>query len=103
MEARPNVNGNAVELTDLDRPRMHYTRTNRGQLQHLVVLDVSEFASGLHETWICSEDSVDVGVDLTRLGIQRGGQRNGGRGRTSASKRCHLEDFRGSPATRNHQ
>src|SRR5258708_36948439 len=99
MEARPNVNGNAVELTDLDRPRMHYTRTNRGQLQHLVVLDVSEFASGLHETWICSEDSVDVGVDLARLGLLHGGQRNGGRVRTSPSKRWDIEAVRGSRDT----
>ena len=76
VEARPDVDRHAVELADLDRPRMNHARAHRGQLEHLVVLDVAELARGFHKARIRSEDSIDVGVDLARAGIQRGSQRD---------------------------
>ena len=71
------MDGHRVELGDLDRPRVHDACTDRGQLEHLVVLDVAQLARRLHHPGVGGEDAVDVGVDLARLCAQRRGQGDG--------------------------
>src|SRR6266849_6447664 len=56
VEARADVDGHAVQLAYLDRARMYHTRTDRGQLEHLVVADMRELARGFHDARVGGED-----------------------------------------------
>ena len=91
VEARPNVDRDAVELGDLDRARMHDACANRRELEHLVVLDVSQLLRRLHDPRVRGEDAVDIGVDLTRLRAQRRGECHRGGVRAAASQGRDVE------------
>src|SRR5207302_7588474 len=92
-EARPDVDRHAVQLADLHRAGMHHARAARGQLEHLVVLDVGQLPSRLHDARVRGEDAVDVGVDLAGFRTQRGGKRDRGGVRPSPTERRDLELF----------
>src|SRR5665213_2522590 len=64
VKARSDVDGNAVELADLDRARVHHAGAHRRQLEHLVVTDVGQLSRVPHDLWIRGEDAIDIGVDL---------------------------------------
>ena len=50
-----------------------------GQLEHLLVGDAVDLAGSRDDSRVGGEDPVDVGVDLADLGVERGGERDGGR------------------------
>ena len=57
---------------------MQHLRAARGQLEHLFVRDLLDVPGVRHDPRVGGEDAVDVGVDLADVGVQRGGQRDGG-------------------------
>jgi len=64
VEARTNMDRNAVQLANLDRARMHHPGADRRELEHLVITDVGQLPRRAHDPRICSEDAIDVRVDL---------------------------------------
>ena len=74
VEARAHVDAHAVQLSDLDRARMHDLGAHRRQLQDLLVGDESEQARLGDHPRVGRQDAVDVGVDLALRGIERGRQ-----------------------------
>ena len=76
---------------ELDRAQHQHLRAGRRQLEHLLVRQGVELARPRHESRIGREHALDVGVDLARVGLERGGQRDGRRVRAAAAERRHLE------------
>src|SRR5579859_80333 len=60
VEARPHVDGHAVELADLDGPRVHHARARGRELEHLVIAYVRELAGCAHDPGIGRVDAVHV-------------------------------------------
>ena len=74
----------------LDRAQHQYLGAARGQLEHLLVGDGVELARVRDQAWVGGEDALDVGVDLASVGVERGGERDGGRVRAAPAERRHL-------------
>ena len=59
-----------VEAAQLDCPRVHYPRTEVGQLQHLIIAYLVEFPRIRDYPGVRREDPVHVGVDLAAVGAE---------------------------------
>ncbi|SKV10966.1 Uncharacterised protein [Mycobacteroides abscessus subsp. abscessus] len=64
--------------------------SGRRHLQHFLETDLVEPGRVRHDPRICGEDPVDIGVDLTHIGVQRGGQRDGGGIGATPPERRHI-------------
>src|SRR3954471_1859214 len=88
VERRANVDLDAVSPSHLDGTRLQHLRARRRELQHLVVAHHVDLARTRDDPRIGREHPVDVGVDLTDVGADRAGHRDGGEvGSTAAERR----------------
>ena len=76
----------AVAAGVLDAAQHQHLRAGRRHLQHLLVGDGVELRGVRDDPRVGGEDAVDVGVDLADVGLQRGGQRDGGGVRSAAAQ-----------------
>src|ERR1043166_10142038 len=56
--------------------RLHYLCAATGHFEQFVVSDLVEFLRFFYDSRIAGENSVDVSEDLTRVRVQRAGQRD---------------------------
>jgi len=66
---------------------VQHLRPEARQLEHLVVCDAGELARPGNDAWIARIDSVDVGVDLADVRLERRCDRHGRRVRAAAPER----------------
>ena len=76
----------AIVASVLDRTDHKNASTRGGELEHLLVRELVELSRERHDTGVCGVDALDVGVDLTGLGVERGCQRDGRRVRAATPK-----------------
>ena len=84
------MDADSVVAGELDRAQHQHLGAGRGQLEHLLVRDGVELARLGNEARVGREDALDVGVDLARVGLERGGERDRGRVRAAPAERRHL-------------
>ena len=84
---RPDVHRNVVAAGVLDAAQHQHLGAGRGHLEHLLVGDGVQLRAFGHDARVGGEDAVHVGVDLADVGVQRGGQRDGGGVRAAAAQR----------------
>ena len=70
---------------------MKYSRSQRRQLEHLIVGAPREPAWSLDDPRIGGVDAIDVRENLASRGSNTDGERNGARIGSSATERRHLE------------
>ena len=98
-EGRADGDLDAVDPAQLDGARLHHLGALVGELEHLLVADDGQQPGVGDDARVGREDAVDVGVDLAAVGIQPGGQGDGGRVGATAAERRHLAaDSAGSPS-----
>ena len=66
---------------------MHDARAQARELEHLVVADRRQPPGVRQHAWIGRVDAIDVGVDLAEVGVEHGGERDGGRIGAAAAER----------------
>ena len=86
VERASNVDRDAVFLGELDRARVHHSRPQAREFEHLVVADPIDLASLGHDPRIGGEDPRDVGINLASLGAKHGGESDGGGVGTPSAK-----------------
>jgi hypothetical protein len=79
LERAEDLDDDAVDPTELDRPDLHDLGPLVGELEHLLVADDGELAGARHEARVGGVDALDVGEDLAAPGTEAGGQRDRGR------------------------
>ena len=84
---RGHQDGHVVQLTQLDRPRVHDARAELRQLEHLLVANLGHLARIRHHARVGRVDALDIGIDLAALGVQRARQCHRGRVRSAAAER----------------
>ena len=86
-EARSAVDADAVVAGVLDRAQLQHAGAGGGHLEHLLEGDDGELAGVGDDPRVGGEDAGDVGVDLAHLGVQRGGEGDGGGVGAAAAER----------------
>ena len=84
---RPDMNRNIVAAGVFHTAKHQHLGPARRQLEHLLERDGVQPLGVGHDARVGGEDAVDVGVDLADIGLQRGGQRDGGGVRPAAAER----------------
>ena len=77
----------AVPAGVLDAAQHQHLGAGRRHLEHFLVGDGVQLRGVRHDPRVGGEDPVDVGVDLADVGLQCGGQRDGGGVRAAAAQR----------------
>ena len=67
--------------------RLHHLRSGARHLEQFVVSDFVEFFCIGYEARVAREDAIDIGKNLTNIGVQSAGQRNCGQVRAATAKR----------------
>ena len=79
----------AVTARHLDGAEHEHLRARGGHLEHLLVGDLGQHASGRDDARVGCEDAGDVGVDLARR-AERGGEGDSGRIGPASPERRHV-------------
>ena len=69
---------------------MHHLRAQTGEFEHFVIGNFLEFLRVLHNARIGGINAVHVRVNLAKVGLERGRQRNRRQIRTAAAQRGDL-------------
>ena len=86
-ERGSGVDEHAVTAGVLDGADVQHLRAVRREFEHLLGRDDAELLRLRHDARVGGEDAVDVAVDLADIGLERRGERDGGRVRAAASER----------------
>src|SRR5699024_10840070 len=86
-ERRTHVERNVVLTRVFDTAQVQDLGSAGGHLQHFLVGKLRDTARARHDARIGGEDAVDVAVDLTGVGVQGTGERDGGRVGTATAQR----------------
>ena len=84
------MDADSMVTGELDRAQHQHLGAGGGQLEHLLVRDGVELAGLRNEARVGREDALDVGVDLARVGSERGRERDRGGVRAAPAERRHL-------------
>ena len=87
VETRAHFEFNAELFSKFHGARLHYLCAAAGHFEQFVVSDLVEFLRFFYNSRIAGENSIDVGEDLTRIGVQGARQRNRRQVRAAASQR----------------
>ena len=85
-ERRTHVKLQVKTTSILDATQVQNLCTVRRHLQHFLAGDGIQLVRGRHDARVGGEHAVHVRVNLAHIGVQRGGQRNGGRIGTAAAQ-----------------
>ena len=77
LERAQDLDDDAVDPAELDRPDLHDLGALVGQLEHLLVADHRQLPGIGHDPRIGREDAPHVGEDLAAIGPEPGGQGDG--------------------------
>src|SRR5690606_27149189 len=86
-EGRAYVDGYVLAAGVLDTAQMQDLRPTGRHLQHFLVRDLRDLPRCWRDPRVGGVDAVDIGVDLTHIGVQRRGQSNGGGVRAATTDR----------------
>ncbi len=86
-EARQHLNAHLFLHRQLDRAGLQHLGTHRCQLQHFLIGNFAQLAGARHDAGIGGEHALHIGVDVTPIGLQGGGNRDC-RGIRSAAPKC---------------
>ena len=86
VEGGTDLEGHVVFLRELHGARLHDLGAAGGELEHLLVGDLRQLARVEHDAGVGGVDAVDVGVDLAEVGLDGGGDRDGGEVRAAAAE-----------------
>ena len=78
VEAGQHPQRDTVLADEFQRARMQYFGAQAGEFHHFFKSDGIEQASVFDDARVGGIDAGDIGVDLAFIGIERGGDRNGG-------------------------
>ncbi len=84
---RPNVDRNVVAAGVFHAAQHEHLGPARRHLEHLLEADGVQVPCVRHDARVGGEDAVHVGVDLAHVGVQRGGQGDGGGVRSTTTQR----------------
>ena len=85
-ERRTHVKLQVKTTSILDATQVQNLCTVRRHLQHFLAGDGIQLVRGRHDARVGGEHAVHVRVNLAHIGVQRGGQSNGGRIGTAAAQ-----------------
>ena len=69
---------------------MQHLRTERSELQHLIIGDLIELAGVFHQPRVGGIHTVHIGIDLAEVGMQHRRQGDGARIRPAAPEGRHI-------------
>src|SRR3982751_1101372 len=78
---------------EANRPHLQHLGADPGKLEHLLERYLSELPRLRHDAWVRRVDAVYVGVDVTAVGLDPGGDGDCRRVRPAASERCQSTIF----------
>src|ERR1035437_7224321 len=87
VEGGADFENHAEFLGELDRAGLHDFRAGGSNFQHLVVGNFQQLAGIRHHAGVAGVDSVHVGEDLANVGLERGGNGDGGEVGAATAKR----------------
>jgi len=90
VEAGADFEHDAKFLGELDAATLHDFRAEAGELEHLVVGNLGELLRVGDNAGVGGIDAIDIGVNLAEVGLQRGGEGDGGEVGTAAAERGDL-------------
>ena len=72
-----------------DRTRLQHLRPDRGEFEHFLVRHLFQLACARDDARIGRVDTIDIGVDVTAIGLHRRRHRHRRRVRTAAAERAY--------------
>ena len=86
-ERGQHLNAHAFLHRQPDRPRLKHFGSDAGELEHFFVSDGLELARLGDDPWVGGIDPVDIGIDIAAIGLDGGGDGDGGSVRAATTQR----------------